>query len=235
MANKLIELIDAGKVRDLESLKRFFRRAAKRSHPDAVGSEGAARAFISLREDYEEALRYLEARLAGAGRDAEAATGPERSSLAKEKRRRTVVGFDRRAFYIELQDLFARGFPLLPKARAVRPAYESSRSRVSELAAAWQALPLGLFERLESELAEMGARLAEAHTLTAFRSSVYSVLDYHNTGFSHLKVVAKRLCEPIRAELSGRGRNASAVFLEALVSDLERGSALAEEGKRCPR
>jgi len=217
MANKLIELIDDGKVRDLEALKRFFRRAAKRSHPDAVGTEGAARAFIALRENYEEALRYLEARPA--------------LIRATEKRRPIVVVFDRRAFYIELQDLFARGFPLLPKARAVRPAYEASRSRVSDLAAVWQALPPGLFDRLETELSHMSSHLAEAHSLNAFRSSVYSVLDYHNTGFGHLKIMAKRQCEPIREELSSRGRTACALFLEALASDLERGSALAEEGR----
>lgn len=85
MAQRLVELVDSGRIADEAALKRAFRRLAKRIHPDvavgagasgadaggakvpprkdgeAAASDAASRAFIALRAEYEEAL----ARLAG--------------------------------------------------------------------------------------------------------------------------------------------------------------------------
>jgi hypothetical protein len=59
-ANPFLEMIGAGKILSVPSLKGFYRAAARETHPDRnPGGEGA---FILLTAQYEEALAYLEGR-----------------------------------------------------------------------------------------------------------------------------------------------------------------------------
>ena len=100
MAQRLIELVDSGRIADEAALKRAFRRLAKRIHPDVAAgaaeagaksppredgevaaTDAAARAFIALRAEYVEALARLASNRAGTGR-VEAATGAFGSQAA---------------------------------------------------------------------------------------------------------------------------------------------------------
>lgn len=170
MAQRLIELVDSGRIADEAALKRAFRRLAKRIHPDVAAginmagpaapprkkgdvavTDGASRAFIALRAEYEEALAGLAAKrlgaigvaglkdtashagAAGAARAPSAAkapppqrvnTNPEAPRPGAAPRPRT---YSARAFYESLEDLLGRGFPAEPATAAARGAYIASR------------------------------------------------------------------------------------------------------------
>jgi len=108
MAQRLIELVDSGRIADEAALKRAFRRLAKRIHPDVAavsdqaGSDAAAararprqddeeaaadaasKAFITLKAEYEEALARLVSNRTGTGRVEAAAGAAEAPRTAKE-------------------------------------------------------------------------------------------------------------------------------------------------------
>ncbi|HOX32453.1 MAG TPA: hypothetical protein PLB91_08980 [Spirochaetales bacterium] len=152
MPNPFAELIDSGRIADEAALKRAFRAAAKRIHPDMLvgadvasrpgaadgagpasdadalrDAESAARAFIALRADYEAALGYLAARRgrASGARGGEAAG---RGGAAPGSIR--PLAFSRERFYPALEELVGRGFPRRPRAAYPRAAYDASRERL---------------------------------------------------------------------------------------------------------
>lgn len=157
-ANRFLDLIEAGRVRDAAGLKRAFRGLAKRAHPDAAAAsadlasasaEAAHRVFIALRAEYEEALARLAAPgseggvagTAGAGGSAtggNARSGSEPAAKAAARAAGTAAAaapppahpWDRRAFYASFEDLRARGFPRRPPTPGPAAAYARSRAEV---------------------------------------------------------------------------------------------------------
>ena len=107
MAQRLIELVDSGRIADEAALKRAFRRLAKRIHPDVAAGSGlagaaaararpsedkgggatdaASRAFIALRAEYEEALARLASKGAGDAGDAGSPRAAKEAPASKAK------------------------------------------------------------------------------------------------------------------------------------------------------
>lgn len=243
MHNRFIALIDAGRVTSLEGLKRCFRRAAKRSHPDSGGAgsahavDDAATSFIEVRREYEEALGLFESGALPAVRT------PVRATITRIReirpwimRRRKPAAraedrpwsFDRSRFYLEFQDLLARGFPKNPKDSGARAAYLRSREIVLRLSEKWEVLPKGLFERYEKEFETMGSLAGSGGGYRRLRLALYQLLDFHNLGYRHLLVLARRSAEIEQAELAASGWKAATILFEALLLDLDRGAALAD-------
>jgi hypothetical protein len=242
VANRFIELVEAGRIADEAALKRAFRAAAKRAHPDTLAgfdssggagsteairvAESAARAFIALRADYEAALAYLGSR--GAAAPAENA-GPARGA------RPDIRPFSRGAFYESLEDLLARGFPRRPRAAYPRAGYEESRARVlSYLGGRDQVFPedraLAAFLSFEAgyaAIARPGAGWLSVENDPA--RSLYFVLSdivlYHETGFAHTAAFARNVRPTTEALLKARGETRPLAFLAILVDDLDGGPA----------
>jgi hypothetical protein len=59
MDNVFIQLIDQGRIRDLDGLKRAYRRLVMKTHPDAIGSARLVKEFLEFGEYYEAAKAYL--------------------------------------------------------------------------------------------------------------------------------------------------------------------------------
>jgi curved DNA-binding protein CbpA len=89
MINIFIELINSGKITSLEGLKKVFRKLAKKTHPDSVGSNLLAEKFIKLKNDFEEAKRILNFK----------------TSADKESKVDAVENF-RYLFFLDLQELY---------------------------------------------------------------------------------------------------------------------------------
>jgi len=160
--NPFAELIDSGRIADEAALKRAFRAAAKRIHPDvAAGADTATRAFITLKAEYEEALALLASKKAGASPgdrvagaaasggsdcsadgslDGGAKAAPSRGARAGQGAPRPQavprpLSYSARAFYVSLEDLLGRGFPSEPARAAARASYLASREEVLGLLA----------------------------------------------------------------------------------------------------
>ena len=254
MANRFIELVDSGRIADAAALKRAFRAAAKRIHPDLAANadtlhdadmEAAGRAFISLRADYEAALDYLgsprapgskapprtasrNARTAGAGR-----------SEARDYGKVVPWLFSRGALYEALQDLIGRGFPRRPRASFPGLAYDESRERVLGYIAgrdlvrpedrAMQAFID--FEAGYASLARPGSGWLSVENDPA--RSIYFLLSdillFHENGFPHLAAFARNVRPTTEALLRERGEARPLAFIAILVADLDAGPACLED------
>jgi hypothetical protein len=158
MAQRLIELVDSGRIADEAALKRAFRRLAKRIHPDVAAAsdqagsnaaatgarprqddeeeaaDAASKAFITLKAEYEEALARLASKGASAARR-EGAAGAAEAPRPQPGPAPRPLSYSARAFYEGLEDLLGRGFPTEPARAAVRASYLASRDEVLGLLA----------------------------------------------------------------------------------------------------
>jgi len=242
--NRFIGLIDSGRVGDEAALKRAYRLLAKRVHPDLAagpsagtagpsggpGAEGlpssdeaAARRFVAIRAEYEEARAYLAGlRPSAAATDAPASRGAAATSApaaatpapaAATKTEAPTLRFERRAFYESLEDLLGRGFPHRPLAAGPGRRYDASRGRFLGLLAgrdevypeeraaraflafeaAYAALPLGA-----------GFRDAGRRPNRILYYFLSNILGYHRMGFKHLAVIARSLAAEARGEAALR-------------------------------
>jgi len=152
-----VELVDSGRIADEAALKRAFRAAAKRIHPDVivgadvlVGADGTARPAAAdgvgpasdsdALRDAESAARAFIALRA----DYEAALGylAARRGRAAGARGEAAgrggaapgsirpLAFSRARFYQCLEELVGRGFPRRPRAAYPRASYDASRERL---------------------------------------------------------------------------------------------------------
>jgi len=253
MAQRLIELVDSGRIADEAALKRAFRRLAKRIHPDvaagAAATDGASRSFILLKADYEEALARLASKRAGvteAPRTAkeppasEAKPGPEAARPRPAPR-----PYSARVLYEGLEDLLGRGFPTEPARAPARASYLASRDEVLGLLAGRDLfLPPGnaveAFLALEAGLSAIIAASKPNHPMEGrfayyLRNLVANILYYHTSGSAQPLNYARNEWPRLARELKGRGETRPLAFLALLMADLEAGPAcLDEEAGRRP-
>ena len=52
MDNVFIKLIDENKIKNLDDLKKAFRKLAKRTHPDSVGSDRFVEKFMKIQRRF---------------------------------------------------------------------------------------------------------------------------------------------------------------------------------------
>lgn len=236
MPNRLVDLVEAGRILDEAELRRVFRKLAKRIHPDLAGAEGGAdgakagapdldgKAFIALRADYEAARRLLASRPAPAGV--------------------TPLPYSRRGLYRLFQELLTRGFPRLPGKRwpnGPLSGYDRARQTfLGLLAGRDQVEPslrsLAAFLEFEAgyvalALADRGGLSAEVRTARGLRELMLSVASYQGSGMPQPLRYAANEWPRLRAELHARGEARPLAFLEILMADLEGGPADAGDAR----
>jgi hypothetical protein len=59
MNNLLVQLIQKGKVRNLQDLKSAYHRVIMKTHPDAAGSDRYLESYLGLASSFQEARAYL--------------------------------------------------------------------------------------------------------------------------------------------------------------------------------
>lgn len=244
MGRGFIELVESGRIADEAGLRRAFRAAAKRVHPDArVGAEGGAaapdnalgdteKAFIALRADYEAALAYLRGELQPAAGGEPAAD--RREPRPKPRPIKPLV-FSRDAFYESLNDLLGRGFPRRPKAPYPRSCYDASRERLlAYLAGRDQVYPedraLTAFLALEAGYAAIypkgsGWLSVDNDPARSLYFLLTNVVLYHEMGFAHLAAYTRNAFPLAESLLRSRGETRPLAFLSILVADLAAGPA----------
>lgn len=207
MANRFVGLIRAGRIGTVPELKSLFKRLAKETHPDLASADRGgvpAIEFIQIREEYEHALGEF-----------------DRYRFGSRRRERLVL--DRRALYLSLEILFARGFPKTPRHAKEKERYDYARFAFLEnMKAADSGAGESIFHDFEHDL--FGLKARDPGAVKELRAWMSRLLDYHRSGIGafivELRLGALRLGArfPEAAGLAG--------FLGFLVAGLDGGPAL---------
>ena len=165
--------------------------------------------FIRIREEYDRALGDFHRYRFGAGR-----------------RERLVL--DRRAFYLNLGILLARGFPKIPRHAKERERYEYARFAFLENMRAADSLSgASIFASFEEDMFRLKTRNPDG--LKELRSWMERLLEYHRSGIGAFIVELRLGARGFASRFPESGGLAD--FLDFLVAGLDAGPALAA-GKR---
>jgi len=254
MNERLLDLVESGRIGTEAALKKAFRALAKRVHPDAkaeAGSRAQSLSFIALKTDFEAALARLQtldaesaaSREPGNTLDKDDATassasgrardGPGAPSHAKQARPETYA-FDRRALYENLEDLLARGFPEPPKTAFARRNYERSLKVVlAYLAGRDEIYPEDraraafiAFRAVYSSLPSGGFLDVDNDARRGLYMFLSNLIGFHRRGFRHEARTARGLFPVVEESLRGSGATGALPFLRFLLADLDRGPAM---------
>jgi hypothetical protein len=160
MPNRFIRRIKSGEIDSIEELKSEFKELAKLTHPDIHGP-GAEAEFVTVRAEYEAALRGFERRHVGAPNAGASDFGDAWACLGL---------------------LLKRGFPKSPRHEKEKLRYEYARWRFAHALAARER---GFFEAFEAELLDQKAMGSEA--LASEMALLRDLLDYRDRGLAPMR------------------------------------------------
>ena len=215
MNNRFVRLIKSGEIATVSDLKSEFKALAKLTHPDLLGPEAAGDDFVSLRAEYEAALRdFVKHRFGAAGS-------------------RAASIFDRRDFYVALLALFKRGFPKEPRHEKERQRYDYCKYLVRAQLDAWDFGYAALFDEFESAL--IARKRSSPSGYEAALGIALGIFEYHAAGTAIIRtsvgleysLLAFGVDGGGAAGLSAGYADGALGFLGLLVKDMERGPALA--------
>ncbi len=244
MKNRLIELLESGRIMDEPGLKSAFRGIAKRIHPDLAEGSGAAsrgraekkatEAFIALRSEYEEALAWL-----GASGSLNTPPGEMPRPGTAPPEGLPPLPWSEKTFYENLEELLARGFPRQPSVPGPRGLYVACRGRVMRLLAgrdrthapgtalsAFLDFEAGYAALVAADPAGLSREVRLSHGL---RNLVFNIVLFHDTGFAQLARFARNEWIRLRKELIVGKEARPLAFLSMLMDDLGKGPACVED------
>jgi hypothetical protein len=214
MDNFFINLIDEGKIKNIDDLKKAFRKVAKKTHPDSVGSDRFVRKFVIFRNFYEEAKKYL-------------------GSKKDEKKGGGVPENFRYLFFKELSTLDALELP------HNRNDETEERIRLSAGTAyryfrEWRIDRLELYvsanveyEKIRNE--KFVYSLSNLRKVPFHRRLVpvfFNLCNYHMTGLEFYKRQIERMLAPVLDELDEKKYESLKCYLLFLTDDMKNGPAV---------
>ena len=216
VANFLLELIEQGKIRNIDELKSAYRTATVRTHPDTVGSNERLEIFLRLNDDYLEAKAYLEDH---------ATSAPTRQSSAPQN--------PRLAFFRQLNVIETLEMPYAYHADENRSELSVAKALAREAVGIWKPDWLGLYARADAELTAIkrskpsGPYLKNALGLN-IRPLMHNLIGYHLTGRDLYLKQARQNLSGIMHRLEQTGHPNLREFLSLLIQDMNRGAAVLE-------
>lgn len=194
--NPFLSRIDRGDISSAAALRRLYTAEVKRLHPDLNTESAPGIDFDRLREDYEEALRYLAVRPPSA----------------------PAVLADRQAFLDEFRNLAARGFPVNAQAAAKNKAYAASFRKVSAFLGTWSGDP-DFFPRANRECRLLKRLSPGDHWYTM--QVIYGVtsMPFGAGAVAGQHKVAQRHLDRVRPCLGEEGLSTLLRLLEFLAGD----------------
>jgi hypothetical protein len=214
--NRFVRRIKSGEIDSIEELKSEFKELAKLTHPDLRGP-GAEADFVSVRAEYEAALRGFERHRFGA-RDprAEAWEGREAASGSAEPLSDVA--------WACLALLLKRGFPKASRHEKEKLRYEYARWRFAQALGPGSR---GRFAAFESELLDMKA--AGSAALAPCLELLAELLDYRGRGLAPMRTQVILSIGSLRSDPRvGAGFRG---FADALARDLGLGGEIGAGGR----
>ncbi len=212
MDNVFIKYIQDGKIHTLGELKRVYRRAVMKTHPDSVGSERLVGKFIEFGGQYEEAKRFL-------GR------------LAPAEIEKTQEHNFRLSFFQELKKLHALELSFTVGRRSNEERMGLARDEALSCFLKWKGdcsdLYLAAAREYEQVRKEKPAGPYRKHELYFnLRPVFHNIIFYHLTAVEFYRRQMRQNLSAIMQRLEERNLLALRDFLRLLIDDVENGPAL---------
>src|SRR4030042_526834 len=187
MENIFIKLIKEGTIRNLDELKNAFRKIAKKTHPDTVGSDELVEKFIQFKVFFDEAKEFLKSK-----------------SLIPEGSDVYAVNDYRLLFFQSMQKLDTLELPH-NKNKRTEENIKTTRESMALYFKKWKVEYYELFESADFEydiikmekpnndIANLRKPLLYMNLMPVF----FNLCNYHITGLEFYKKQLKRNLDPI--------------------------------------
>jgi curved DNA-binding protein CbpA len=215
MDNIFIRWIDQGIIRNLDDLKKTYRRIVMKTHPDAVGSDRLVEQYIECRTHYEQAKVLL-----------------ENSEKHPELRAAEEARDYRLLFYQEFYRLEMMDKPYaFNKYYFSREQINLSKQRAREYFCKWQQDRVELYEQANRIYDQIKLEKPRGpyrkHALLFNLSPVFhNILSYQLTGLQFYRKQLKQNFAAVLFQLEQRQFHKLVEFIEFLIADLEHGPAI---------
>ncbi len=220
MENIFINLMNEGKIRSLDDLKSVFRKIAKKTHPDAAGSDTLVRKFIVFRKQYEDACRHIISGEHGEWKKQKAFGNNYRYMFFRE-----MLSL----YYLETSFQTSKTAQADIKIKSVMDAaYSNLRKWNAELAALYlHALPD--YEKIKTEkYKNIISNLRKPQVFFNLRPVIFNLVNYHITGISFYKKQIRQNLNAVIKRLDENGYTAYREYLIGLINDMDNGPALTD-------
>lgn len=216
MENIFINLIKKGKIKDLEELKKAFRKIAKKTHPDSAGSDQFIQKFILFKKKFEEAKQFLKS------------NNPD----LKENKATIIENF-RFLFFKDLKNLDTLELPHYMNKKIVEQIKKTKESITTNFKK-WEPDYFNLFitannqyEQIKNEKPKnTHANLRKPSLYKNLRPVFFNLSNYHITGLLFYKKQLKRNLNAILLRLDENHFLDLKKFLLFLIDDMEKGPAV---------
>ena len=216
MENIFINLIKSGKIKNLEDLKKAFRKVAKKTHPDIVGSDQFINKFILFKTFYEEAKQFLKS-----------------GNLNSKKNTITTIENYRFLFFKDLKKLNTLELPHYMNKKIIEQIKQTKESIAVNLKN-WKPDYYNLFLSANNQYEQIKNEKPKNTIANLRKPSLYKNLspvffnlsNYHITGLQFYKKQLKRNLDNILKRLENNNYHDLKKFILFLIDDMEKGSAV---------
>jgi hypothetical protein len=216
MENLFIKLIQSGKIKNLEELKKAFRKVAKRTHPDIVGSDQFINKFILFKSFFEEAKQFLKS-----------------DDTNTDKNKTTIIENYRFLFFKDLKNLDTLELPRYQNKKIVEQIKQTKES-IAVNFKKWKPDYYKLFLSANNQYEQIKnekyintlANLRKPSLYKNLRPVFFNLTNYHITGINFYKKQLKRNLENILKRLKNNNYHDLKKFILFLIEDMEKGPAV---------
>jgi hypothetical protein len=217
MDNPFIRFVDQGNIRNLDDLKRLYRRMVMHTHPDAVGSDRLVDRYIEYSNFYEEAKDRFTAAESAAG--IEPHRPPESFRLLFYKEFYRLERIDR-------PDAFNKHYH-------TREEIQAAKQRTNEYFFKWKPECIDLYRQADVIYNQIKKEKPRGpyrkHALLFNLGPVFhNILSYQLTGLQFYRKQLKQNFAGVMHQLEKRNFEKLIEYIELLVQDMEHGPAILE-------
>jgi curved DNA-binding protein CbpA len=217
MDNLFITLINNKKINNLEELKQTYRKLAKKTHPDLVGSDKYLKKFIQITNFFEEAKQYLESNI----------------NLSNSKTKDSQKNY-RLLFYIELYRLNTLELMSLIDKYAYNKKIKETYLKILSYFREWKTDCYNLFltagkEYLKIKFEKQKNNLENLRKPTTYkilRPAFFNLSYYNVTGIEFYKKQFTRSINSIEIKLEEYNFSSLNKIINILIEDLKNGPAV---------
>ena len=216
MKNIFINLIKNKKIQNLEELKKAFRKIAKKTHPDIVGSDQFIQKFILFKTFFEEAKQFLKSK-----------------DLIDEEQETIKNQNFRFLFFKDLKNLNTLELPHYMNKKIIEQIKQTKES-IAVNFKKWAPDNYKLFLSANKEYEQIKNEKYKNTLANLRKPSLYKNLgpiffnlsNYHIAGINFYKKQLKRNLDNILKRLENNNYHDLKKFILFLIEDMEKGPAV---------